>query len=79
MIQELQAHQEAQTLPDEQALVRCDIRYLSHRIHCLDYPKAIAPNLPIGSGLIESAHKHVIQARDSKRRSHRSTPHSSRQ
>jgi hypothetical protein len=63
VLQELAPHREADSLPDEQAPVRCAIRYLTHRMDCLDYPEAIANNLPIGSGLIESSHKHVIQQR----------------
>ncbi len=38
-------------------------RYLSNRTDCLDYPRALRLGLPIGSGLIESGHKHVLQAR----------------
>ena len=51
------------TTPDELAPVRVATRYLSNRLHCLNYPKAIANDLPIGSGLIESGHKHVLHAR----------------
>jgi hypothetical protein len=29
----------------------------------LDYPRALALGLPIGSGMIESGHRHVLQAR----------------
>ena len=54
---------EAAATPDEDAPVRAAIRYLSHREQSLDYPAAIARELPIGSGLIESGHKHVLQAR----------------
>lgn len=54
---------EPQTVDDTDAPVRAAIRYLSHRLDYLDYPHAIALGLPIGSGLIESAHKHVLQAR----------------
>ena len=43
--------------------VRAAIRYLRHRLEHLDYPGAISRELPIGSGLIESGHKHVLQAR----------------
>jgi hypothetical protein len=43
--------------------VRAAIRHLKNRIQYLDYPKALALDLPIGSGMIESAHKHVLQAR----------------
>lgn len=38
-------------------------RYLSNRIDQLDYPRAKALDLPIGSGLIKSGHRHVLQAR----------------
>ena len=38
-------------------------RYLSARIDQLDYPAAIAAGLPIGSGEVESAHRHIMQAR----------------
>ncbi len=43
--------------------VRAALRYLRHRLESLDYPGAISRDLPIGSGLIESGHKHVLQAR----------------
>ena len=35
----------------------------NHRRDCLDYPGALALGLPIGSGMIESGHRHVLQAR----------------
>jgi len=38
-------------------------RYLRARREQLDYAGAIAVGLPIGSGLIESGHRHVVQAR----------------
>lgn len=38
-------------------------RYLTNRLDCLDYPRALKLGLPIGSGLIESGHRHVLQAR----------------
>ena len=38
-------------------------RYLTNRTDCLDYPRALKLGLPIGSGLIESGHRHVLQAR----------------
>jgi hypothetical protein len=38
-------------------------RYLSNRLTQLDYPRARALGLPIGSGEIESAHRYVIQKR----------------
>lgn len=54
---------EAPSVPEEDAPVRAALRYLSNRPECLDYPKALTLGLPIGSGLIESAHRHVLQAR----------------
>lgn len=50
--------------PDtEEALVSDAHRYISDRHDCLDYLKARASHLPIGSGEIESGHRHVIQKR----------------
>ena len=59
----LEPQQEPPTIPDEAAPVRAALRYLRHRIAQLDYPRALALELPIGSGLIESGHRHVLQAR----------------
>jgi hypothetical protein len=63
VIAELAARREADTVAQENAPVRAAHRYLSNRLGTLDYPTALAAGLPIGSGLIESAHKHVLQAR----------------
>lgn len=49
--------------PDEDAPARCALRYLENRLDQLDYPAALRANLPVGSGLIESAHRHLLQAR----------------
>jgi hypothetical protein len=49
--------------PDEQAPVRAARRYLDRRRDHLDYPRALALDLPIGSGLIESGNRHVLQSR----------------
>jgi hypothetical protein len=43
--------------------VRAAHRYLSERRDQLNYAHARAVGLPIGSGEIESAHRHVIQRR----------------
>jgi hypothetical protein len=43
--------------------VRNAHRYLSNRTDCLDYPAALKLGLPIGSGIIESGHRHVLHAR----------------
>ena len=56
-------HEESAATPEEQAPVRAAIRDLSRRREQLDYKAALAKELPIGSGLIESGHKHVLQAR----------------
>jgi hypothetical protein len=54
---------EAATIPDELAPVRNAHRYIGNRLDCLDYLTAQTLNLPIGSGMIESGHRHVLQAR----------------
>jgi hypothetical protein len=59
----LTQHLEAPAIPDEEAPVRHGHRYLINRLECLDYPRALALGLPIGSGMIESGHRHVLQAR----------------
>ena len=48
---------------EEESPVRNASRYLTNRRNCLDYPRALALGLPIGSGMIESGHRHVLQAR----------------
>ena len=48
---------------DKDAPVRAAYRYIENRLDCLDYAGAIAEELPIGSGLIESGHRHVLQKR----------------
>ena len=63
VLAELEAHLEPDTVPDEAAPVRAALRYLGNRRDALDYAGAIARELPIGSGLIESGHKHVLHTR----------------
>ena len=63
LIDLLKTHSEPETVADEQAPVRKAHRYFSNRAEQLDYPGALAKNLPIGSGLIEGAHRHVLQKR----------------
>jgi hypothetical protein len=63
VIAALSEHLEAETTPEEDAPVRHAHRYLTNRTDCLDYPRALKLGLPIGSGLIESGHRHVLQAR----------------
>jgi uncharacterized protein UPF0236 len=51
-------------LPElEEAPVSAAYRYLTERGDCLDYASAQAQHLPIGSGEVESGHRHVIHKR----------------
>lgn len=54
---------EAEEVANDHAPVRACFRYLSNRLHHLDYKGALEKGLPIGSGEIESAHRYVIQQR----------------
>jgi hypothetical protein len=59
----LRPREELSEIPDEKAPVRAALRYLGNRTDQLDYAYALAHDLPVGSGLIESGHRHVLQAR----------------
>jgi len=61
VLRSLQPHLEPPNTED--APVSAAHRYLSGRSDCLDYAGARSCNLPIGSGEIESGHRHVIQKR----------------
>lgn len=63
VIKALAEHLEPAATPAENAPVRNGHRYLTNRTECLDYPRALQLGLPIGSGMIESGHRHVLQAR----------------
>jgi hypothetical protein len=63
VIAALEQHLEPVGTLEEEAPVRNGHRYVSNRKDCLDYPRALALGLPIGSGMIESGHRHVLQAR----------------
>ena len=54
---------EAPEVPEADAPVRACHRYLSNRVDHLDYQGALANDLPIDSGEIESAHRYVVQQR----------------
>jgi len=54
---------ESDTVADSDAPVRSCHRYIRNRPDYLDYKNTLAERLPIGSGEIESAHRHVIQKR----------------
>ena len=63
VIAELAAKSEPETAPEKQAPVRAAHRYLSNRSDQLDYINALASGMPVGTGIIESGHKHIIQSR----------------
>jgi hypothetical protein len=63
VIAELATRLEPEEVSDEQAGVRRAHRYLSRRLAQLDYQDAIARDLPVGSGLIESGNRHVLHKR----------------
>lgn len=61
VLRTLAKHLEAPS--QEGAPVRAAHQYLQERRPHLDYANALARKLPIGSGEIESGHRHVIQSR----------------
>ena len=61
VLRALASHREPEGTP--QAPVRAAHRYLSERRAHLDYAGAVAAGRDIGSGEIESGHRHVIQQR----------------
>jgi len=63
VMSDLRPHLEEDEIADENAPVRRCLRYLSNRKEHLDYKGAKEKGLPIGSGEVESAHRHVIQKR----------------
>jgi hypothetical protein len=63
LVQELAKRMESSDKPDEEAPVRCACRYLTNRKDQFDYPYATDNGLPVGSGLIESGNRHVLQSR----------------
>ncbi|NRA28539.1 MAG: hypothetical protein HRU10_14995, partial [Opitutales bacterium] len=63
VIAELEEKSEGAEVPDEQSPVRLAYRYLNTRNEQLDYLKALENKLPVGTGMIESAHKQIIQQR----------------
>jgi hypothetical protein len=63
VLAELAMHREAESVADESAPVRRCERYIRARLEYLNYAGAIARDLPIGSGEIESGNRSVLQAR----------------
>ncbi len=63
VVEALMAHVEAPSVAEKDAPVRRAHRYLRNRLDQVDYKGAAERELPIGSGQIESSHRHVVQAR----------------
>ena len=63
LINLLESNTESEEISDEKAPIRTAHRYFSNRVEQLDYPQALSKELPIGSGMIEGAHRHVLQKR----------------
>lgn len=63
VLQSLSPYLEPASAQDIDAPVRRCYRYINNRLDQFDYKSAIADDLPIGSGEIESAHRYVIQDR----------------
>ena len=63
VMQALQPCLKSAPVADSEAPVRQCHRYLNHRADQLDYQNALARELPIGSGEIESAHRYIVQRR----------------
>lgn len=63
VLQALHRSLEPEGVADSDAPVRQCFRYLNHRTEQLNYQNALAQDLPIGSGEIESAHRYIVQQR----------------
>lgn len=63
VLKNLEPFLENEGVDDENAPVRRCHRYIANRPGFLDYKGALASELPIGSGEVESAHRYVIQDR----------------
>ena len=63
VLESIQPHLESESVSSKDAPVRACHRYFVNRPGQFDYRGAIDAGLPIGSGEIESGHRHVIQDR----------------
>jgi hypothetical protein len=65
VLEELQAHQEPELKDSagKTSPVRQAFGYIDQRQDHMDYRAALEAGLPIGSGEVESAHRHIVQAR----------------
>jgi hypothetical protein len=53
---------EIESVSEDNGLLKC-IRYMEKRLKYMHYDQAMKKDLPIGSGEIESSHRHVVQKR----------------
>lgn len=63
VLKALEPYLENANVANEDAPVRACYRYITNHSEHLDYKGALAANLPIGSGEIESGHRYIIQER----------------
>jgi hypothetical protein len=63
VVADLAAHLESDDTPEDEAPVRKAYRYITNRPNQFDYKDALAKDLPIASGQVESGHGYVIQDR----------------
>lgn len=63
VLKALEPFKESEDVGEPEAPVRAAIRYQKNRLDQLDYASAVENELPIGSGMVESAHRHILQAR----------------
>lgn len=63
VLEVLKPYLESESIKNKDAPVRACHRYIVNRPGQFDYKSAIAADLPIGSGEVESGHRYVIQAR----------------
>lgn len=63
VIQDLAKQLEPAGTPEEEAPVSNAHRYLNNRTDGIDYPRALKLGWPMGSGMMESGHRHVLPAR----------------
>ena len=63
VLRALQARLEPTEAPSENTPIRTAYRYISQRREYLDYATALKEGYSIGSGEIESGHRHVVQKR----------------
>lgn len=54
--------EQLEKVEEENGLVKC-VRYMEKRLPYMNYAKAKERGLPIGSGEIESSHRHIVQKR----------------